>query len=59
MIRQLIAAHQAGGSTAAPSREPAAPDPIDQLRKLGELRDAGILTSAEFDAKKAEILARM
>ncbi|MCB0989263.1 MAG: SHOCT domain-containing protein [Microthrixaceae bacterium] len=29
---------------------------LDQLRQLGELRDAGILTEAEFDAKKALIL---
>lgn len=37
----------------------AAPDIADQLRKLGELRDSGVLTQAEFDAKKAELLARM
>lgn len=37
----------------------AAPDPIEQLRKLGELRDAGVLTDEEFEAKKAAILARM
>jgi hypothetical protein len=40
---------------------PAAPaalsdDVYDQLKKLGELREAGILTDAEFDAKKAQIL---
>jgi hypothetical protein len=43
---------------APPSDAPAA-DPMDQLRKLGELRDAGILSEAEFAAKKAEILARI
>lgn len=32
---------------------------FDQLRKLGELRDAGIVTQEEFDAKKAELLARL
>jgi hypothetical protein len=31
----------------------------DELRKLAELRDAGIVTEAEFNAKKAELLARM
>lgn len=36
-----------------------APDVADQLRKLGELRDAGVLTTDEFEAKKAELLARM
>jgi hypothetical protein len=41
---------------------PPAPAPMDvpdQLRKLAELRDAGILTAAEFDAKKADLLRRM
>ncbi len=30
---------------------------IDQLQKLGELKAAGILTDAEFQAQKAKILA--
>lgn len=34
-------------------------DPLDQLKRLGELRDAGVLTESEFQAKKAEILARL
>ena len=29
---------------------------VTQLRKLGELRDAGILTEEEFAAQKAKIL---
>lgn len=53
-IRQLIAANQAG-----PTSVTAAPDIPDQLRKLAELRDAGIVTAAEFDAKKAELLSRL
>ncbi|MDV8004316.1 SHOCT domain-containing protein [Rhodococcus sp. IEGM 1318] len=36
-----------------------APDAIEQLTKLGQLRDAGILTEDEFAQKKADILARM
>ncbi|MBN8842138.1 MAG: SHOCT domain-containing protein [Sphingomonadales bacterium] len=35
------------------------PCPVEQLKKLGELRDAGILTEDEFATKKAELLARM
>jgi len=38
---------------------PAAPDLGAQLQQLDSLRQAGILTQEEFDAKKAEILARM
>lgn len=34
-------------------------NPIEQLRQLGELRDAGILTEDEFNSKKAEILSRL
>lgn len=31
----------------------------DQIRKLKELEQAGILTAGEFEAKKADLLARM
>ena len=34
-------------------------DPLAQLSKLGELKNAGILTDEEFTAKKAELLSRM
>jgi membrane protease subunit (stomatin/prohibitin family) len=37
----------------------AAEDPAAKLKKLGDMRDAGLITSEEFDAKKAEILAGM
>lgn len=42
-------AQQADGST----------DVLEQLRKLGELRDSGVLTDEEFQAKKAELLKRI
>ena len=31
----------------------------DSLSRLGELRDQGLITSEEFDAKKAELLDRL
>ena len=37
----------------------ATPDALRQLRELGELRTAGVLTAAEFEAKKAELLRRI
>ncbi len=42
----------------APAAEPAASqdDQIAQLEKLGKLKDEGILTQEEFDAKKKQIL---
>ncbi len=47
---------------AADDNAKAATDPgdtdgqIEQLEKLGQLKDQGILTQAEFDAKKKQIL---
>lgn len=35
---------------------PAAPDYINELKKLAELRDMGILTAEEFEAKKKQLL---
>jgi hypothetical protein len=31
----------------------------DQIRKLGELRESGVLTNEEFDATKAQLLERL
>lgn len=42
---------------AAPAAVP--DDVFAQLEKLGKLRDGGILTEAEFEVKKAELLTRM
>lgn len=41
-----------------PPRQPE-PDVYEQLRKLGELRDLGIVTPEEFEQKKQELLARI
>lgn len=55
-----------GGMYGAPVAAPAPPpnasappqgDMVEQLRKLGELRDAGVLTEEEFAAQKAKLLA--
>ena len=43
-----------------PQKPQAAPiDVTEQIKKLGELRDQGLLTEQEFDSKKQELLARM
>jgi hypothetical protein len=53
------------GDPAAAAAQPAAPapapeaDPVERLKKLEELRGAGILTDAEFAEKKAQILAQL
>lgn len=52
-------AHPAAATPQPAAAAPAAVDPMAQLRQLGELRDAGILTEEEFASKKAEILSRL
>ena len=45
---------------APPPAQPAGPsteDKLTQLKQLGELKDSGVLTEAEFEAQKAKILA--
>ncbi len=38
---------------------PAAEDPMESLGKLKKLLDAGLISQAEYDAKKAEVLSRL
>jgi hypothetical protein len=40
----------------APQAAPAEDDTYAQLEKLGQLKEQGILTQEEFDAKKKQIL---
>lgn len=59
--QQQAAAAAAPPPAPAPAPAPAAPtgmtdDKIEQLTKLGQLRDAGILTDEEFAEQKAKIL---
>jgi Short C-terminal domain len=49
----------AAASVAAATVQTAMPrrDPLDRLKELAQLRDSGALTTAEFEAQKAKILA--
>lgn len=47
--------NQPGSGTGAPSRG-LGPSLADELRKLGELRDSGVLTDAEFAEQKSRLL---
>jgi hypothetical protein len=58
LVRQRLSALKPSAPVDG-SGGPASTDIPDQIRKLGELRDAGILTPDEFEAKKAELLSRM
>lgn len=65
--RQDAEAAPAAAPEEAPEPAPAyaAPEPppdntadrLDQLKSLGELKQSGVLTEAEFEAQKAKILA--
>ncbi|MFM7060944.1 MAG: PH domain-containing protein [Actinomycetes bacterium] len=48
-------------ATAIGDQAPAAAegDPTEQLRRLAALRDEGVITAEEFEAKKADLLDRM
>ena len=57
-IHRQIEANQRQGFAAA-SSAPAPESVPDQLDKLDALRQRGVITQAEFDAKKAQLLERM
>jgi len=54
-IMQLVLAGPPSMSSSPPAAPPAL-DVADQIRRLGELRDQGLLTDEEFVAKKKQIL---
>lgn len=56
-VREMVGTANSSG----PSDQPAAvaPSILDQIRQLGELHSAGILTDEEFSTKKGELLERM
>jgi hypothetical protein len=47
----------APAAPAEPAAAPATTDPLERLKTLGELKESGVLTEAEFEAQKAKILA--
>jgi hypothetical protein len=64
LVMAMVLGKGSAPATPAPPTGPASPaasgdEILAQIRKLGELRDAGILTQEEFDTKKAELLTRL
>lgn len=51
--------YAAPAAAPAPEPETSTDDLIAQLKKLGELKEAGVLDDAEFQAAKAKLLAEM
>jgi hypothetical protein len=54
IVMDLMQTSRSPVSSAAPSLSPA-----EQIKQLGELRDAGLISDEEFNAKKKELLDRM
>ena len=48
-----------GGTPTAQAPSTSQEDPVQNLMKLKEMLDAGLITAEEYDAKKADILSRM
>jgi hypothetical protein len=42
-----------------PGRRPRDGSPVELIRDLGRLRDEGLISEEEFQAKKAELLSRV
>lgn len=59
-VSGAVAKRQAGGAqpteTASPGPSGLSTEAMDQLKKLADLRDAGVLTEEEFATQKARIL---
>lgn len=59
-IRQLITDwHDRASAPQGGALQGQTGDVVDQIKRLGELRDAGLITAEEFGAKKAELLDRL
>lgn len=56
-VRQKIS--EANQPTVVQTTESAEPDPLDQLEKLKELHDSGVVSDEEFEEKKATLLAKI
>jgi Bacterial PH domain/Short C-terminal domain len=58
-MTDLLRNRTSAAQQAAAAPSPGQGDIPDQLRKLAELRDAGIVSAEEFEAKKDDLLSRM
>jgi len=57
-MREDFSSPEEPAEAAAPAPAPAAPEPeyVGELERLAQLRDQGILSDEEFEAKKKKIL---
>jgi hypothetical protein len=57
-VREDFGRQEQPAEAAAPAPAPAAPEPeyVAELERLAQLRDQGIITNEDFEAKKKQIL---
>jgi hypothetical protein len=55
-MREDFSSREEPAEAAAPAPAPAAPEYVGELERLSQLRDQGILSDEEFEAKKKQIL---
>jgi hypothetical protein len=57
-MREDFSSREEPAEAAAPAPAPAAPEPayVGELERLSQLRDQGILSDEEFEAKKKQLL---
>jgi hypothetical protein len=56
-VRTVHPADRRPGLPDCPGQAANQPNSADQLAKLADLRDRGVITSEEFDREKAKVLA--
>ena len=59
VMAQAMASTAGAAAPAAAGQAPAGEDPFQTLEKLADLLKKGVLTQAEFDAKKTELLKKI
>jgi hypothetical protein len=57
--RELGVFGSPGHTPPPPAAPPAGGSPLELIRQLGELHEAGFLTDEEFQAKKAKLLEKI
>lgn len=58
-LRATRTTSTAGAAADSPAGKPSSGDPIALIEQLATLRDKGVLSAEEFNAKKAELLGRL
>lgn len=54
--KEVTITYQLKGATPVPTEASDEPDALDQLERLAKLRDDGVITTEDFEAKKRQLL---